>query len=148
MGLRCLLNNYKNDRSGTTAVEFGLISMAFFTIVFGIFETGRLVLTQNALQYSIENATRYALINGDADDADLLAYVAEDMSDLTLNTDNMDIAVSYSTTASEINFIEVSGTYNFSPLILTFLPVSWANITLAASSRMVVQDCSVENCPP
>lgn len=147
MGLKLLLNNYKKNQSGTTAVEFGLVSMAFFTIVFGIFETGRLVLTQNALQYSIENATRYALINGDADDADLLAYVAEDMSDLTLNTDNMDIAVSYST-ASDINFIEVSGTYNFSPLLLTFLPVSWTNITLAASSRMVVQDCSEENCPP
>ena len=146
MGLKLLLNKFKHDQSGTTAIEFGLISMAFFTIVFGIFETGRLVLTQNALQYSIENATRYALINGDADDADILAYVAEDMNNLTLNTDNMDIAVSYST-ASEINFIEVSGTYNFSPLILTFLPDSWANITLAASSRMIVQDCSEDNCP-
>lgn len=144
--MKKLIAGFIRDETGTTAIEFGLISIAFLTLVFGVFETGRLVLTQNALQYSLENATRYALVTEDVTEDELGEYIAADMTAMTLDTSKMDVNIDFADN-SGIDFIEISGTYDFTPMMLAFLPESWTNITVTANSRMPVQECSNENCP-
>jgi Flp pilus assembly protein TadG len=144
--MKNVFNSFLSNDDGTTAIEFALIAMSFLTLVFGVFESGRLILTQNALQYSLENATRYALVNDDVTEDDLREYIAEDMTALTLDPARIDVEIDFDE-FSGIDFINVSGTYDFSPIVLAFLPESWADITLTANSRMPVQECSSENCP-
>lgn len=122
------------DESGTTAIEFGLVSIAFLTIVFGMFEGGRMYMTWNAFQYSLENATRYALVNEDVTEAELTTYIAEAMAGLMAEEENIDVTIEFPV-ISDINFIEVEGTYSYE-ILAPFLPASWENIVLSANSRL------------
>lgn len=144
--MKQFLKNFITDTSGTTAVEFGLIAMSFLTVVFGIFEGGRLVMTQNAFQYSLERATRQALVNEDITEDELTEYIASDMAVMMLDPEKINMEIGFAE-ASGVDFIEISGTYNFSPMVSFFLPENWSSINLAASSRMPIIECSADNCP-
>ena|GEM_PF-5171669 len=120
--------------------------MAFITITFGIFEAGRIVLAQNAMQSAVETATRYILVNGDATEEEITDYLTFETSSMTLDFTKVTLDIAYNTDA-DVDFIEIDATYDFTPLTTSFLPASWTSITLAASSRMPIQNCSAENCP-
>ncbi|MGH6794891.1 MAG: TadE/TadG family type IV pilus assembly protein [Methylocella sp.] len=47
---------------GATAVEFALIGPSLVLLLFGTIEGGRMLWTQNALQYAVEQAARYAVV--------------------------------------------------------------------------------------
>ncbi len=51
------------DRSGSTVIEFGLIAVPLLTLIFGGIEVGRVMWTQNALMYSVDEAARCASVN-------------------------------------------------------------------------------------
>ena len=51
------------DTRGATAVEFGMIAFPLFLLIMGIIEGGRMLWTQNALQYAAEQAARCAVVN-------------------------------------------------------------------------------------
>lgn len=55
--------NFRTDRSGATALEFGLTAPAFFLFLFGIIEAGLLFWTQIGLQHGAELAARCASVN-------------------------------------------------------------------------------------
>jgi Flp pilus assembly protein TadG len=48
---------------GTTAVEFAIAISAVLVLVFAIIDVGRLYADQHALDYGIEKAVRYAVVN-------------------------------------------------------------------------------------
>lgn len=50
--------NRKRRESGTTAVEFALLSPVFFTLALGIVETSMIMFTQNVLENAMFNAAR------------------------------------------------------------------------------------------
>jgi Flp pilus assembly protein TadG len=50
-------------RDGNVAVEFGMLAPVLLLLMFGIVEGGRLLWTQNALHYAVEEAARCASIN-------------------------------------------------------------------------------------
>jgi Flp pilus assembly protein TadG len=52
-----------SDRGGATAVEFSLILPAFLLLLFGIVEFGRLLWTQSALHFAVEEAARCATVD-------------------------------------------------------------------------------------
>jgi Flp pilus assembly protein TadG len=54
---------FARDQAGNLAVEFGLIAPALLLFILGIVEGGRLMWTQNALHYSVQEAARCATIN-------------------------------------------------------------------------------------
>lgn len=107
-----LWSTYKNDERGATAVEFSLIAMAFLVLVFGIMELGRYMFTWNAVQYAMEQATRYALVNEDAPIEEVEDYAASQMPPVLIDPDKLQIQISYSTT-SDVDFIELSGNYDY-----------------------------------
>lgn len=47
-----------HDQIGTTAVEFALVSPILFTLIFGGIEFGRLLWTEAALNYSVQEGAR------------------------------------------------------------------------------------------
>lgn len=51
------------DRSGASALEFGLLLPVFVPIMFGIIQLGQVFWTQTALQHAVEMAARCATIN-------------------------------------------------------------------------------------
>ena len=51
------------DRSGASALEFGLLLPLFVPLVLGIMQVGQMFWTQTALQHAVEMAARCATIN-------------------------------------------------------------------------------------
>ncbi|MGH6839500.1 MAG: TadE/TadG family type IV pilus assembly protein [Methylocella sp.] len=47
---------------GVAAVEFALIGPPLILLLFGTIECGRMLGTQNALQFAVEQAARYAIV--------------------------------------------------------------------------------------
>ena len=55
--------NRFGDIRGATAVEFGFIASPLILMLLGTVDGGRMLWTQNALQYAVEQAARYAALN-------------------------------------------------------------------------------------
>ena len=69
-------------RHGTTAVEFALLAPALLLILFGAIEFGRLMWTQAALHFAVEEAARCASITPSVcgTSAQVTAYAANAIS--------------------------------------------------------------------
>lgn len=132
-----LITSYKRNDDGTAAVEFGIIVLLFLTVVFGIVDTGRAFMAMNAFQNGLESATRYAIVNPEASEQEIEDFVVADMAGFTLADEDINVTVEYPV-VSDIDFVEISGTYQFTPLVTSFLPDSWSALTLPASARMPV----------
>ncbi len=135
--IRCLPHRYARDCRGTAAIEFALISIGFITLIFGIVDVGRAIMAWNTFQQSLEVATRFVIVNEDATEDEITDLVAARMNaftftrgDIVLDVDNF--------TLSGVDFVEVSGTYAFRPLIVGLLPDSWETLELPANSRMPI----------
>jgi Flp pilus assembly protein TadG len=64
-GPRRLLQRFRNDRCGATAVEFAIISIPFFGLLFAIFETAFVFLVSEGLDAATTEAARQ-LMTGQA----------------------------------------------------------------------------------
>jgi Flp pilus assembly protein TadG len=53
--------NKKSDQRGSTLVEFAIGATVFFTAMFGVMESGRMLWTHNALSDAARRAARYAV---------------------------------------------------------------------------------------
>jgi Flp pilus assembly protein TadG len=75
-------------RHGTTAVEFSLVALPLFMVLFGAVEFGRLLWTQSALHYAVEEAARCASVTpstcGTSDQ--ITAYAATAASPLSITS--------------------------------------------------------------
>lgn len=60
--LRGFTQGRRSER-GATAVEFALVAPVFLLFVLGIMDLGRLFYIKNIMQYSVEQAARYAMVN-------------------------------------------------------------------------------------
>ncbi|MEO0672538.1 MAG: TadE/TadG family type IV pilus assembly protein [Pseudomonadota bacterium] len=58
MGFARFIRRYRRDERGVTAVEFALIAMPFFALVFGIMAVSLFFFTTFALENAIETASR------------------------------------------------------------------------------------------
>jgi Flp pilus assembly protein TadG len=56
-------NRFGADIRGATALEFGFIASPLILMLLGTVDGGRMLWTQNALQYAVEQAARYAGLN-------------------------------------------------------------------------------------
>lgn len=59
------LRRLLSDHAGAAAVEFALVVPVFLLMLIGIMEFGRLLWTQNALHYAVEEAARCSAIDTD-----------------------------------------------------------------------------------
>ena len=54
------LGRFCRDARGASAVEFAILAVPFFMMLFGVIEGGRLLWTQVGLQHAVETAARCA----------------------------------------------------------------------------------------
>lgn len=57
---------FRHNQRGASAVEFALLALPFFAMLFGIVEGGRLLWTQIGLQHAVEMASRCASLVDDS----------------------------------------------------------------------------------
>ncbi len=110
---------FKNDETGTTAIEFAFVGTIFLVLVLSVIEMGRYFFTWNSLQYAIEQAARYALVNEDVATSVVEDFVVSQMPSFLVDPDSLTIQINY-TNSSDVDFIELSGTYDyniFSPVL-------------------------------
>lgn len=142
--MAAIISKFSSDEKGATTVEFALITIAFLTIIYGLFESGRLMMATNSFQAAVEESTRYAMVQENYTEQsltqDVAAIITTKMTESGISGEEpeLDISVNY-TTAGGVNFIEVDAYYTFSPVIpLPVLPDSWDSISLRAKSRQVL----------
>ena len=56
--------NYKTNKRerGASLLEFAIAATVFFTVIFGVLESGRLLWTHNALKDAVRQGARYATV--------------------------------------------------------------------------------------
>src|SRR5262249_19067060 len=74
--LHACLRSVTACEDGSPAVEFALLAPALILFIFGIFELGRALWLQNALDYSVSAAARCASLNGSVCSGQVTIYAA------------------------------------------------------------------------
>ena len=120
------------DRAGTAIVEFAFGISLFLMFLLGVIEFSRALWTENALQYSVEQASRYVIANPAASDSQISSYTSSQIASvdptavtITVSRDNV----------SGVDFVTVIATYPFNPVAALF---DMPPINLAARSRVSV----------
>ncbi len=57
------LTSFVKRSDGSAAVEFALVAPVFFTVIFGIIESGYTYLSYNSMQFARDQAARYAMLH-------------------------------------------------------------------------------------
>jgi Flp pilus assembly protein TadG len=104
-------------REGTTAMEFALIAPALILILFGTVEFGRLLWTQAALHFAVEEAARCASVTPGVcgTSAQITAYAASSVSPLG-------IASTAFTSTSPSCGHQVSAAFNYQFVVTGLFP--------------------------
>lgn len=120
-----VLQSMWRDRSGTSAVEFGLTAPVFFLLVFGLIEFGLLLWTQVGMQRGAELAARCATVNATlcGTSSAIIRYAAQQAFGL-----NLPDTTFTATIAACGN--QVSGNYSFQ--FPSFLGMSPVNVSAQA----------------
>jgi Flp pilus assembly pilin Flp len=138
--IKSKLLSYRQDTEGAAAVEFALVSLAFMMLLLGTLEMGRMLYIWNNMQYTLEQATRTALVTADVTEAQIQQFITDEMVDAAVDANDFTVTITF-TTVNDVNFVEVIGMYDYD-LILPFVPSAWDSIQLPATSRMVLPDTS------
>lgn len=131
------IRSWISQDSGSTSVEFSMIGVGFFLMMFGVLELGRMAWTSNVIDYAADEAARYAVLHDGASPSEVEEFARDTMKSLLVSPDDANITVE-NTSVSGIDFIEVSGSYNFSTVALSMFPSSFSSVTFQFMSRRPV----------
>lgn len=130
--------NRKHRQRGAAILEFGLAFLAFFVVLYGIMEFGRIVASYNILSGAAREGVRYAVVHGSASGS---VATASDIQDVVrrwaIGMDTSAVAVTTTWTPGNApgSQVKVTASYNITPftgLILT------NGITVQSSSQMAI----------
>lgn len=128
------------ERRAVASIEFATVGFAFFLMLFGIFELGRMASAQSALAYGTDVATRYAAVHGSASSspASTDAVAAEFTSAVSpvLGSAAPTPTVTFSPNNNPGSTVTVSASYAWSPLTMGS---SFPSVTLSAQSSLVIE---------
>ena len=120
---------YFANESGVAAVEFAIVAPVFIMLVMGIIDFGRIYFIKSSMQYVVEQAARHAMVNQGISTTALNTFA---------NTEATNVGLSGAVFASTpdnsgvINFMTITGTYNFTfitPLVGTTLALNAKSAT-------------------
>ncbi len=113
-----LLMRFTKSEAGNAIVEFALIVPVFLLMLFGMIDVGRLYWTVSTMEYAVEAAGRYAMINTSASSNQIIAQAQDNLyaiapSSVTFTTStNMVNGVNYMT-------IQAQNTFTFLPYAMS-----------------------------
>ncbi len=126
------------DRRGTTALEFALVAPIVLMLLFGIFEFGRLIGDQHALDYGVDAAARYAIVSsGSATTSSITATFNSAVAPLLGGCTGCDVHITFNPSYARGNSVTITATYPWSPVAgLNILAAQ----TLSSSTTLTVQN--------
>jgi Flp pilus assembly protein TadG len=135
---RFLRSLRSGERSGQAIVEFALVSVAFFMMVFGTIDFGRAVYMYSELSNAVREGARYGKINP-ADSANIKGMVREKAPTLGGSDSNGALLTVNEPSCTGgcypgCSDVTVSASYRFTPVTTRFLGVG--EITLRASAKV------------
>ena len=133
-GLRRLCARVAACRLGSVAIEFAVLLPVFLALIYGLFEFARVAWTQTTLEYAVEEAARFAMVNPSASETEI-TDVAND-SAAGLDAAEIIINVSFVTVGGG-DFVTVVGTYNFVPIV-KIVGIGTFDITSTAQMPIVL----------
>ena len=109
-------------RRGAVALEFALGFPIFLAMIYGVFEFGRIFWTQNTLEYAVEEAARFVMVNPNAANAVIIARVEN--SAVGLDVALIDVTIVFEQSGGDNSFVNITGTYNYAPIVPLVIPTT------------------------
>ncbi len=134
-GLRRLCARVAACRLGSVAIEFAVLLPVFLALIYGLFEFARIAWTQTTLEYAVEEAARFAMVNPTAS-ATQITDVAND-SAAGLDVAEIQFTAIFVTLPGGAQVVTVDGTYNFVPIV-KIVGVGTFDITSTARMPIVL----------
>ncbi len=131
-GLRRRCARVAACRLGSVAIEFAVLLPVFLALVYGLFEFSRIAWTQSTLEYAVEEAARFAMVNPSAS-ATEITDVAND-SAAGLDAAEIIINVTFETLGGG-EFVTVEGSYTFDPIVAI---VGVGSFDITSTARMPI----------
>lgn len=126
-GIMRMLANHR----GAMAVEFAIVAPIFLIMVLGIIEVGRAFWIKSTLQYAVEEAGRYVMVNTSATTSQVQTYA---QGYLPSSLSAASVSALQETTGS-VTFMSITASYSFQTIVpLVPLPA----VTLNAKSRVPI----------
>jgi Flp pilus assembly protein TadG len=117
---------FRRNQEGASAVEFALLAVPFFLMLFGIVEGGRLLWTQLGLQHAVEMAARCSSLATSSNPnpcpgASVQSYAASQAYGLNPPSDVFSVlsADCGSEVTATYTFVFITSYFGTSPLSLT-----------------------------
>ncbi|MBI5321490.1 TadE/TadG family type IV pilus assembly protein [Bradyrhizobium sp.] len=116
------LRRFRRDRSGSAAVEFSLVAVPFFALLFAIIETGIVFFASQVLETGIQDSGRLLYTHQAQDSGMTATQFKTDLCNrvsVLMSCDGIDIDVKYyaaGTTITIVDPIDSSGNYTASGL--------------------------------
>ncbi len=131
-------------RRGAVAIEFALGLPIFLAMVYGVFEFGRVFWTKNTMEYAVEEAARFTMVNPNASN-DVIIQRVKDRA-VRLDPLKISVTVEFEVLGADRSFVTITSTYSYEPIIPLVIPVSGAGtidftrleVDLVASTRMAL----------
>ena len=117
-----ILMRFIRARRGAVALEFALGLPIFLAMIYGLFEFGRIFWTQNTMEFAIEEAARFTMVNPNATNAQIIDIVEDKAVGLDVARIGVDIV--FEQTGGDRSFVNITGTYSYAPVIPLVLPVA------------------------
>ncbi len=130
--LRHLRRIARND-AGTAFIEFAIAGPIVILALIGVIEFGRYFWIRNTLEYAVEEAGRYAILNKNASQNDIQTQVRNKV--MGVNPSTITVAV-VPAAGSNVTYKTITATSPNISLVGGLLPV--ASLKLSASTRVPV----------
>jgi Flp pilus assembly protein TadG len=123
---------------GATAAEFAVALSVELSLMFGVFDIGLLFAAQHALNYGVEKAARYAVVNSSASVATIKSQLVTAITPAIGATQagNASLSVTFSPSEKVGGTVTVSATLAWSPVS----PIdALTAVTLSSSQTLTIQ---------
>lgn len=117
------------DCRGATAVEFALLLPVLLAVLLAVLEFGRALWLRQDMQFAVEEAARFALVDETATSAAIVARAAARMAAV-----GPAAAATQLTATLDAGAVTVTATTDFAPVVPGLLPPG--AVTLTARARL------------
>lgn len=128
----------KRRQRGASILEFGLAFLAFFSVLYGIMEFGRIVSSHNILSGAVREGARYAVVRGSASGA---PATATDIQNIVrswavgLTSNDVIVTTTWSPGNGPGSAVRVSASYAVAPFTGLILG---SPVTVRSTSQMTI----------
>jgi len=128
------------DRSGAASVEFAIVALALFLMLFAIIELGRLAAADSALSYAAGVAARYAAVHGSSSaspaSSEAIAAQFAAAAAPVLGSAAPTPTVTFTPNNNPGSTVTVAASYAWSPVSMKG---DFAAVTLSTASTLVIE---------